>query len=329
MRKRLLAGSPRLSTAVVRVSRMLPCVALMAVLPWSLACVDGPQEPVKKTLSTEEETALNEFRAELEVGRNMAGRLLQHFGQIDSEELIRYINVVGNVVGQTSAAPDRRYMFSVLNSDTVNAFACPGGYVLITKGALRLAESEAELAMILGHEVGHVAKQHMFKTLQNMSKEEVEKNAKDAEKSGYVPPTMVVRKRPEPQENEAGAMIARYLAGSSSAGLNILQAAKAGMSVMLEKGLDKDLEFEADGEGVKYGIRSGYEPDALFNYLGRVDKNSNKKDHKILSKTHPTIADRRERIAKLLKDMRAKEMIGAGRKKEFQQEMEKLPPKAK
>jgi predicted Zn-dependent protease len=292
-----------------------------------VACVNEPENSKTKILSPEEETALNEYRAELELGRNMAGRLLQFFGQIDSEELIRYVNVVGNYVGSYSGTPERRYMFSVLNTESINAFACPGGYVLITKGALRLADNEAELAMILGHEVAHVSKQHMFRALQKMSKEELEKNAKDAENSGLLTTSMKVRKRPEPVENEAGSMIARYMAGSTGAGLNILQAAKAGMSVILDKGLDKDLEFEADNEGVRYGIKSGYEPNALYDYLGRLNKKSKPEDHKILSKTHPSLDDRQKRILAVLDEVSAKEIVGAARAQEFKKMQALLPAK--
>ncbi len=298
----------------------------------SFSCVndDSSSKVLHKEMSTEEQKAYDEYKAELELGRNMAGRLLQYFGQIDSAELIRYINVVGNYVGQYSDAPERSYMFSVLNTETVNAFACPGGYILITKGALRLAETEAELAMILGHEVTHVAKQHMFKTLQKMTKDELEKNAKDAETSESVSPEMKARERPQPEENAAGALLARYLSGSNGAGLNILQAAKAGMSVILDKGLDKKLEFEADDFGVRYAIRSGYEPHALFNYLGHLEKNSRKKTDKNhekgLNKTHPPIKERLDRIQKLLATLSVDEITGAERTKEFLEQKAKLPP---
>ena len=66
-------------------------------------------------------------------------------------------------------------MFDILNTEEINAFACPGGYILISKGALRHAENEAELAHVLAHEVAHVGKKHMYDTLKSMTPEEMEK----------------------------------------------------------------------------------------------------------------------------------------------------------
>ena len=108
----------------------------------------------------------------------MAGRLLQYYGHYDNEELIKYINEVGLYVSANSDFPDRRYMFDIINTEEINAFACPGGYILISKGALRHAENEAELAHVLAHEIAHVGKKHMFDRLKSMTPEEMEKTSK-------------------------------------------------------------------------------------------------------------------------------------------------------
>lgn len=275
-------------------------------------------------LSAEDQKAFEEYRAEVELGRNMAGRLLQFYGSVGDDKLTGYVNQVGTYVGSYSDYPERKYMFDVLDSDSVNAFACPGGYILVTKGALRLAETEAELGMILGHEVAHVGKKHMFNTLKTMSQKEMAEKSKATENERSSDPTLTTRKRPEPEESEAGKALAKYMSGGS-AGFSILQAAKAGMNVMLEKGLDKDLEFEADHEGVKYGVRSGYEPLALWNFLERLKQKKKSLNMKVIESTHPKADERQERIITLLREMKAKDITGADGKARFEKAKARIP----
>ena len=263
----------------------------------------------------------------MEVGRGMAGRLLAHYGVNDDEQLLGYVNQVGAYVSGFSDVPDRRYMFEILDSDSVNAFAAPGGYILVTRGALRHATSEAELAHVLGHEVAHVGMKHMFDALKNMSEEELEKTAKEGEEAATkLPPTMKARKRPQVTENETASMMARYI-GGSAAGLNMLQAARAGMSLIMEKGLGAEKEFEADVAGTRYAVRAGYQPNALMNYLCRIEqkkqkkkgrcrlkksrKKSGKKKASVMDRTHPSIVDRVANIKRALHGMGGERIVGA------------------
>jgi beta-barrel assembly-enhancing protease len=277
----------------------------------------------------EQQKKLEEARAELEIGRNMAGRLLKFYGAYPDEKLVRYVNEVGNFVAKYSEFPDRRYMFEVYNSDTVNAFACPGGYILISLGAIKNASNEAELAHVLGHEVAHVGHKHMYNALNKMSKDELDKNATAGDKAAPIPEETKARMRPEPEQSELGASIAKYLSGSA-AGLNLLQAAKAGMSVIMEKGLGAELEYAADREGTRYAISAGYYPKALINFLCRMEVSRGKpKDYclkdavaqgeptSILDKTHPAVPLRVGNIKNVLISMKADEIIGAKGKKRF------------
>ncbi len=286
-------------------------------------------------LSKDEQDKINEYKAEVELGRNMAGRLLHYYGVYDDENLVNYLNLVGNYVASYSDYPDRRYMFNILDSETVNAFACPGGYILVTVGTLRLATNEAELAMVLGHEVAHVGKKHMFNTLRKMGDKERDDAAKsvDAKQHMHEPETMAARKRETAENNETGALIARYLSGSTGIGLSLLQAAKAGMSLILEKGLDKKLEFEADTEGVRYAVRAGYQPDGLIQFLDRLqaqkEKDKGKLDMSILDKTHPKISERLATINAILDKMNAKEIAGARGEERFKKNLAALQAKKK
>ena len=142
-----------------------------------------------------------------------------------------------------------------------------------------------------------------------MDKKQLEENATHAEKVADSP-SISMRKRPKVSDTEVGSALAKYLSSSGGAGINILQAAKAGMNLILEKGLDQKLEYEADNEGVKYATRAGYAPRAMLAFLTRAQK---KQDASVkrLEKTHPTIDKRKKKIRQLLTQLKAKEIIGA------------------
>jgi beta-barrel assembly-enhancing protease len=278
----------------------------------------------KARLSPEEQKKLDEMAAEIDLGRNMAGRLLAHYGALDNEGLTGYINQVGNYVASYGDHPERRYMFAVLDTEMVNAFACPGGYILVTLGALRNARNEAELAAVLGHESAHVGLQHMYQTLKKMDSKELDAVAKVADKKTANDENFKARSRPDPSEkSETAEMLARYLSGAT--GVSVLQAAKAGMSLILEKGLDHEMEFEADREGVKYAINAGYSPKGMVEFLTRLQKNKAKANTKILESTHPSLNDRLMQVNNLLVKMNVQDTAGSLGEARFNKVFEQLP----
>lgn len=280
----------------------------------------------ERELTAEEQKKLDEFRAELEIGRNMAGRLITFYGEYNDESLNDYLNLIGNYVAQQGPYADRRYMIRLLNSESVNAFACPGGYILVTKGALRQATNEAELAAILGHEAAHVGNRHMMNTLLTMDQEKLKATAAKAGKKPDRSPGMRMRKRVDMSEqSETAKTLARYLGTSAVAGLSIVAAAKAGLSLILEKGLDHKLEFEADREGVKYAVAAGYDPRAMANFLGRLVARQKSLNTKTLEKTHPKASDRKEMVEQLLAQIDAKSIVGAEGVERFAAMQSRLP----
>jgi predicted Zn-dependent protease len=334
-KKRIVSkGKLRMSARNVKVFRPLTVALFFAAVSLHTfsSCTAskpeaGPEEAAAK-LSPEDKQKLEDYKAEVEIGRNMAGRLLQFYGTYGDEGAIAYVNQVGNYVASYGDYPDRKYMFAILDTEAVNAFACPGGYILVTMGTLRGAKTEAELAAILGHESAHVGKQHMFNTLKAMEQREMEKIEKENDKKGKVkvPYEAKVRERPKPEsKSELASLIIKMSGAGGGAAFSILQAAKAGMSVMMEKGLDKKLEFEADHEGVKYAIRAGYDPKAMNDFLGRLEKKKKSLNMKVLSKTHPSIKERKKHIDELLAEMKASEIIGADGKERFQEFAKNLP----
>lgn len=276
-------------------------------------------------LTEEQEKKVEEYRQEVELGRNMAGRILQYYGTYDDEELIRYVNRVGLYVGEFAGFPNRTYHFTILDTGVVNAFACPGGYILVTLGTIKNLRNEAELAAVLGHEITHVGKRHIFTALQKMGEKEQEEAAKRVGEASFLDDIVENRKRPSSDySSDTGAVLARYLSGAAGAGISLIKAASAGMFLILEKGLDKELELEADEEGVKFAINAGYQPFAMTNFLDRVEKNKSALNVKILEKTHPKMSERKNHIQTLLKRIRATEMIGAEVEDRFQKYTAKL-----
>lgn len=307
--------------------------ALRADEAASPAVNPGPSSVEASSTSTTSDamkTALDDLKAEMEIGRNMAGRLIAFYGLVEDKQLTAYVNQVGNYVAKVGDYPNRKYMFAILNSDSVNAFACPGGYILVTKGSIKHAKNEAELAAVLGHEAAHVGHQHMFDTLRRMSQEEADKMKTEQDNLRLKDEYAITRRRPIPSESGSGAALARFLMTANGAGLSVLQAAKAGMNMILEKGLDQKLEFEADREGVKYAVRAGYEPRGLDQFLLRLQqqkkKDSDKQEKSVMDKTHPSIPDRRKAIAEELNKLDASQITGAvlqGRFEGFQSRLMK------
>lgn len=192
---------------------------------------------------------------EIALGREIAGNLLGVAPLVKDEALQKYVNSVGRWVASQSERPNLPWHFGVIESDDLNAFAAPGGYVMITKGLYRKMRNEAQLAGVLGHEIGHVVAKHQLKVLQKQ------------------------------QLINVGA---GYLSKKLAKDNNLINKAIGNGAEISARSLDKNAEFEADRLGVSYATRSGYEPFGLtdvLQILGQTNKNDN--SVALLFKTHP------------------------------------------
>jgi len=192
---------------------------------------------------------------EIALGREITGNLLGAAPLVKDEALQKYVNSVGRWVASQSERPDLPWHFGVIESDDLNAFAAPGGYVMVTKGLYRKMSNEAQLAGVLGHEIGHVVAKHQLKVLQKQ------------------------------QLLNFGASFLNKKLGKDNK--TISKAIGSGAEISA-RSLDKDAEFEADRLGVSYATRSGYEPFGLTDVLqimGQTGKNDS--SVALLFKTHP------------------------------------------
>ncbi len=106
------------------------------------------------------ELVLMSEKKEIEIGAQMHREIVAKNGLNRGQDLQDYVNGIGQELAAVSERPDLDFTFTVLDDDTVNAFALPGGYIYVTRGLLAHLKSEAELAAVLGHEIGHVTARH-------------------------------------------------------------------------------------------------------------------------------------------------------------------------
>ena len=97
---------------------------------------------------------------EQQLGSEISTKIRDRYGVVQDRAVHKYVTLVGSVLASASSRPNLKWTFVVLDTDGVNAFAAPGGFVHITRGALALIQNEAELADVLAHEIGHVTEKH-------------------------------------------------------------------------------------------------------------------------------------------------------------------------
>jgi beta-barrel assembly-enhancing protease len=102
---------------------------------------------------------------EAKLGEDISGRIRAKYGVVQDPAVHKYVTLVGTVIAKKSGRSGLQYHFLVLDTDGVNAFAAPGGFIHITRGALSLMKNEAELAGVLGHEIAHVTERHTLKAI--------------------------------------------------------------------------------------------------------------------------------------------------------------------
>jgi predicted Zn-dependent protease len=206
------------------------------------------------------------FEEEQRIGAQIAGNLLGAAPLVKDAALQAYVNKVGRWVAMQTERANQPWHFGVIESDAVNAYAAPGNYVFVTRGLYQRLSTEAELAGVLGHEIGHVIKRHHINLM------------KKTQLLGAL--TQQVTKR---VSKEGGDGVAQNVIGNGAE--------------ILARGLDKDAEYEADRMGVVYTARAGYDVWGLPTVLQDLATLA-PGDSRIaaLYKTHPTAGDRLEHL---------------------------------
>ncbi len=184
---------------------------------------------------------------ERQVGEQQHPIVLAQFGGVyEDPELQAYVDRIGQSLTGVSETPELDFTFTVLNSDIVNAFALPGGYVYITRGLVALADSEAELAGVLGHEIGHVTARHAAQRTTRSVVSELGRAAL--------------------------TILGGVFAGQTGAELGSAVGGVGGLAYV--QSYSREQEFEADQLGVRYLVRAGYDPAAMASFLRTLHRQS-------------------------------------------------------
>lgn len=205
---------------------------------------------------------------EIAIGDGVAARLLGAAPLVANAELQRYVNRVGLWLALQTERPALPWRFGVIDSPNVNAFATPGGTVLLTKGLYDQLRNEGELAGVLAHEISHVLQKHQLKAIQNTLGQEWKMELAQA------------------VAEDKGTKKAEHWSRAFNAGTELFV-----------RGLDKSDEFMADRMGMVIAARAGYNPFDLVSVLQTLGQlNPSDSSVALMFKTHPSPARRLDEL---------------------------------
>ena len=199
---------------------------------------------MRNPVTNKRQTRLLSEASERAIGAETRDELVKQYGEVKDASVRAYVSRVGLRVAAVSDRPRLDYVYTVLDTEVVNAFAAPGGFIFVTRGLLERTESEAELATVLGHETGHVCAWHGVAAIQR----------------------------------EMGAGILTLL-GTVAAG--VAAGPEAAVAMMQTAGLFSDLyllgygrenEVQADQLGLRYALSAGYDAQAELTFFQRLEK---------------------------------------------------------
>jgi predicted Zn-dependent protease len=203
---------------------------------------------------------------EIRMGGDLAGVILGTAPLVVDVPKQRYINRVGRWLALHSDRPDLPWKFGLIDTDDVNAFSMPGGYVLLTRGMFDRMRNESELAGVLAHEISHVVRRDHLNALQGALR------------------------------NSALSGFSDYIGGGGGLGAAFRTALVNAAKDMYTRGLNKDDEFDADRMGVVIAARSGYSPYGLVGVLQTLSAAPDAKGFALMNKTHPLPVERLDRL---------------------------------
>jgi predicted Zn-dependent protease len=204
-----------------------------------------------------------DYASERTIGESLALEGFRRYGMpLKDAALQKYVNLVGNAVARNSLRPGIPYSFVVVDSPLQNAFSCPGGIIFISAGLLKTIQDEAQLAGILAHEVAHVGHKHALQSI---------RRARFFQGVGKVTSATMEGEKGKEFENMIGGL----------------------QETLFDKGLDQEMEFEADRSAMQTAYRTGYDPEGIIEVLQelkRIEARSQKQGSWF--STHPPLSER-------------------------------------
>jgi len=242
-------------------------VAMLGFVAQPVMAQFAPIKLIKDATKKAQEELTFTDEEERQIGADVSAKLRARYGVVQDAGIHKYVSVLGTLLAQSSDRPSLKWTFVVLDTDGINAFAAPGGFVHITRGALALIRNEAELACVLGHEISHVVFKHTLIAI---------RNAKVIKAPGKAT-TAVTRTD----------FIEKYITQVYSR--------------VLENAWSKSEEEESDAAGVSLANGVNYSPNGLSAFLQRLtDRNKGLTDRSGLFASHPQTFERLDDLASLI-----------------------------
>ncbi len=172
-------------------------------------------------------------KQEMELGSQINAQLLRSELKLydDDPELLAYINDIGQRLAEESDRPELDYTFQVVDSDQINAYATVGGYTYITTGLLKLARNEAEVAGVIGHEIGHIEGKHLITQM-----------SREAWRAGLM----------------------------SAAGVDRNRAVQIGVELAVRRPRSRDNEYDSDLRGLRIMREAGYAESGMVSFMEKL-----------------------------------------------------------
>ena len=200
---------------------------------------------------------------EVQLGADYSAQINRQLPMLNDQSTTNFVNQIGSQLAAIADPRGIRYHFYVVNSDVVNAFALPGGYVYVNRGLIERADNVSELAGVLSHEIGHVAQRHSIEQLQRAQNANLGLNVL------------------------YGVLLGRAPSGVEQAGIQV-----GGSAVFA--GYTRDAEREADRVAVGYLMRAGYSPNGLATFFEELLSLQQRQPSRVEQwfSTHPTTTER-------------------------------------
>ncbi len=243
-------------------------VVMLAAMPFASSALDLEKLLKHKKEIKELKKAIFGFKDSemIQIGDDAASKLFGAAPLVNDPALQTYVNRLGRWLALHSSKPNLPWSFGVLDDNEINAFALPGGRILVTRGVLLRCRDESELAGVLAHEISHVSEKHHEPALR-----------KD---KGF----NVLSEAYKEREKEKGRE-------------NRAKIGNAVVEAVFIRGFDRDQEFAADRHGVVIAARAGYDPYGLASFLQTLSSISPTDNViRLMKSTHPEPKDRLNKL---------------------------------
>lgn len=244
-----------------RYLRIIICVSLVFVLTGvGLSFASNARQRISTI--QHQSYLLADIQAEIRFGRDLAARILANYKLWDNPRANHYLNLIGHALCFYAGRSELQFSFGLLDTDEINAFATPGGYVFVTRGALQRMTDESQLAALLGHEIAHVQQRHMVRELKIKA-----------------------------EQGSAVGALAGLIGGTTGGVRTALESSlDQAITILFKRGYRLQDELEADRIGLLIASAAGYDPLALGTYLKSVERFEAAPQN--LHKDHPVLAQR-------------------------------------